>query len=358
MKRLVTSDSFRSLYHQFARRLPFLMIWREPQRAFLARRPHRSFKLTRRRDYARSLQLPGYWSFSAHVWQTLWRNKKLFGWLLVIYSVLTIILVGMTSQELYGDASSAIREASETIWSSEGWGVFQQAGLVLVSIASGAFNTNNDPSQTVYATILILMVWLTTVWLLRALLAGKKPRLRDGLYNAGAPLLPTFLLALVLVLQLLPLALVAYGYSAATATGLLESGVEAMLFWTAAALLAVLSLYWATSTFIAMIIVTLPGMYPLRALTTAGDVVVGRRVRILLRLLWILLLIGVVWLVVMVPLVIFDAWLKDVVPAITWLPLVPIVLLLLGSLSVMVLAAYIYLLYRKVVDDDAAPATH
>ena len=358
MKRLVTPALFRSLYRQLVRRLPFLAMWRERQRAFLARRPHRSFRLTRRRDYARSLRLPGYWSFTAYVWQTLWQSRKLFGWLLVIYTVLTVLLVGMTSQDLYGSASSAIREASQTIWSGQGWGAAQQAGLVLISAATGAFNTNTDPARTVYATILVLMTWLTTVWLLRALLAGKRPRLRDGLYNAGAPLLPTFLLTLVLILQLLPLALVAFAYGAAVASGVLAGGVEAMLFWTVAALLTILSLYWATSTFIAMIIITLPGMYPFRALTTAGDVVVGRRVRILLRLLWILLMLAVVWLIILIPLVVFDSWLKAVAPATAWVPLVPVVLLLLGSLSVVILAAYVYLLYRKVVDDDAAPAAN
>jgi hypothetical protein len=196
------------------------------------------------------------------------------------------------------------------------------------------------------------------VWLLRALLAGQKPRLRDGLYNAGAPIVPTLLVTLVLVVQLLPLAVVSIGYSAATASGLLSGGIEAMLFWTAALLLTVLSLYWATSTFMALIVVTLPGMYPLQALKSAGDLVVGRRVRILWRLLWILLLIAVIWSVIMIPTIIGDAWLKSVVPALAGVPLVPIILLLLGSVTIVVLAAYVYLLYRKVVEDDAAPAAN
>ena len=42
----------------------------------LVRRPHRSFRLTRRRDYKRSLKMPGYWAFSIIVLKTLWQNKK------------------------------------------------------------------------------------------------------------------------------------------------------------------------------------------------------------------------------------------------------------------------------------------
>ena len=33
-------------------------------RAYLQRRPHRSFRRTYRRDYERSLALPGYWAFT------------------------------------------------------------------------------------------------------------------------------------------------------------------------------------------------------------------------------------------------------------------------------------------------------
>lgn len=343
---------------RLSRLFPFMAAWRDQAWAFMSRRPHRSFRVTRRRDYARSLQLPGYWKFTGLAWRMLWTNKKLFGWLLAIYTILTIVLVGMTSQAMYTGASSAIGEANTSIWSSFNFGSLGQAGLVLMTALSGSLNGNEDPARNVYAVLLVLMTWLTTVWLLRALMAGQKPRLRDGLYNAGAPILPTFLLVIVLTIQLLPLALVAFGYSAASTTGLLEGGVEAMLFWVAAALVAVLSLFWATSTFIALVIITLPGMYPLRALSTAGDVVVGRRVRILLRLLWVLLLLAVTWVVIMIPLILFDGWLKSVAPAIAWLPLVPVALLLLGSVSVVMLAAYVYMLYRRIVEDDAAPATN
>jgi hypothetical protein len=208
----------------------------------------------------------------------------------------------------------------------------------------------------VYTGLLALLTWLTTVWLLRNLLAGHKVKLRDGIYNASAPLLSTIVVALVLVVQLLPLALAAVGYSAAVASGLLAGGVEAMLFWIVAGLLGLLSLYWITSTFIALVVVTLPGMYPFRALKTSGDLVVGRRFRILKRILWMVLVLAVAWLLVMIPVILFDTWLKGIWVAITWLPIVPFVLLGLTSLTIVWSASYIYLLYRKVVADDAQPA--
>jgi len=192
--------------------------------------------------------------------------------------------------------------------------------------------------------------------LLRNLLAGHKVRLRDGIYSAGAPIIPTFMVGLVMIVQLLPLGIAALGYSAASASGLLDGGVEAMLFWFAAALLTIMSLYWVTSTFFAMVIVTLPGMYPGRALKTAGDMVIGRRLRILTRVVWMFACIGVAWALILIPVILIDSGLKQLWTQIEWIPIVPTVLTVLGVSSIVWSASYIYLLYRRVVDDDAKPA--
>jgi hypothetical protein len=43
-------------------------------------------------------------------------------------------------------------------------------------------------------------------------------------------------------------------------------------------------------------------------------------------------------------------------PAIQWLPIVPVVMLVLSSVTAIWAAGYIYLLYRRIVADDSAPA--
>jgi hypothetical protein len=322
---------------------------------FMSRRPHRSFRVTRRRDYRRSLKLPGYIAFTHHVNTTVWRFRKIFLALAIVYGLLTGVLVGIGSQETYSTLTDTLQETGSEVFEGN-WGQLGQAGLLFASIATSGLTGTPSEAQQIYATLLVLLVWLTTVWLLRNLLAGHKVRMRDGLYSAGAPVVPLFIISLLLVIQLLPLGLALIAYSAASASGLLEGGVEAMLFWAAAGLLAILSLYWIVSTFMAMIVVTLPGMYPGRALRTAGDMVVGRRVRILLRLLWMVLVIALAWAVVLIPFILLDAGVKNLWPAIEWLPVIPVVLLLLGILSVVWSSAYVYLLYRRVVDDDAKPA--
>jgi hypothetical protein len=167
---------------------------------------------------------------------------------------------------------------------------------------------------------------------------------------------PTFLVGLVLSVQLLPVVVAVLGFTALLPFGIVDGGAEAMLFWVAAFLLILLSLYWITSTLIALVIITLPGMYPLRAIRTAGDLVVGRRIRIMLRIVWLLLFTALVWALVMMPIILLDAWLKGAFPAISWLPVVPIMLLVMGTITVVWISSYVYLFYRRIVDDGAAPA--
>ncbi len=328
---------------------------RARQLAFLARRPHRSFQPTRRRDYVRSLHLPGYWSFTAEVYRVLWRRKTVYGYVVLVYGVLVAIFVGLASQDLYTTLSETLKETSGEVFSGD-VGQVGQAGLLLLAGMTGSLTETLSEVQQLYAVIFGLMAWLTTVWLLRAQLAGQRPRFRDALYSSGSPIVPTLLVAAVMMVQLLPIAIVALATSAALGSGFLESGAVAMVFTVAGVLLVTLSLYWITSTAIALVVVTLPGMYPMRAIRTAGDLVVGRRLRILYRWIWMVLMIVLIWMIVVIPFILLDTGLKSLLPFLSAVPIVPVVLLIVSSFTIVFSSAYIYLLYRKVVDDDASPA--
>lgn len=323
--------------------------------SFLVRRPHRSFKVTRRRDYTRSLKLPGYFSFTNYVRKTLWTNRKTFILLSLVYAIVTAVMVGIVSQTSYSTLTDTLRTTSGDLFVGS-WGEISKASLLLLTAMTGGMSQNLTDVQQIYAGIIMLLTWLTSVWLLRNILAGRKVKVRDGLYNSGSPMLSTFLVALLFVVQLLPLALALIAYSAAATSGLLLGGVEAMLFWIAAGLLCLLSLYWITGTIFAMIIITLPGMYPYQAIKAAGDLVVGRRLRILLRFLWMVFIAILAWVIIMIPVILLDGWIKSVWSAVNWLPIVPVVLLALSSMTIIWVSSYVYLLYRKVVADDSKPA--
>lgn len=332
-------------YHNVRRRIDGL----------LRRRPHRSFKNTRRRDYVRSLKLPGYWAFTGQVNRLLWKHKKLFLLVVILYAVLNGVLVGLASQGTYTELSNMLKDSGTDLFAGN-WGQVSQAAILLGTGILGGINEAPSDAQKIFGPLIVLLIWLTTIWLLRAVLAGHRPKLRDGLYNAGAPIVSTFLVSLVFLVQLIPAAIATLGFWAASQTGFAVNGVESMLFWTVVSLLVVLSLYWGTSTFIALVVVTLPGMYPMRAIATASDMVVGRRIRILLRLLWMLALVFVTWILVFIPVMLLDTWVKGFFENSDWVPTVPVLLVTMSAGTTVWVTTYVYLLYRKVVDDDAKPA--
>lgn len=322
--------------------------------SLMARRPHRSFRRTRRRDYTRSLQLPGYVAFTVSVQRAIMQHKHAFLLLVVLYAALMLILGGVTSQETYTQINDLLHQSnSESL--TGGLGSLGQAGLLLVStFATGPGNLTTD--QQIYLGFALLLVWLTTVWLHREFMLGRKPRLRDGLYNSGAPVVSTMAIVLVLIAQFIPVGIVALVYAALSSVGLITDGFGAMLFWVLAAVVAALVFYWVTSTVIALVVVTLPGMYPLQALKASGDLVIGRRIRIAYRLLWGLGVVFLAWLVVFVPLILLDTWLSDIWKLFENVPILPIIAAFASAATVVWFASYVYVLYRKVVEDDAQPA--
>jgi hypothetical protein len=323
-------------------------------KSFIDRREHRSFRMSRRRDYVRDLQLPGYWSFTFEVSRIIKQNIRVFSVLFLAYSAVTALVIGITSQETYSSLIDAMRETSAEIF-TEGISKLGEAGVLFVTAITGGIGQNLNEAQQTYSILLGLLLWLTTVGILRVSMAGKKPILRDVLYTSGSPIVATFIVAIVIVVQLLPLAIALLGYAAATTSGLIAGGgVAAMLFWFAAGMLALISLYWIVSSLLALVIVTLPGMYPFHALSAAGDLVYGRRLRLLLRIVWMALIVVVVWAIVFILMIILDLAIKELIPAIDWLPIIPVTLLLMSSASVIWTASYVYLLYRKVVDNDTA----
>ncbi len=326
------------------------------RRDYLSRRPHRSFRLSRRRDYKRGLAMPGYFAFTIEVAGLIWQHKKTFATLGLVFMVLTVGFGLLGSQDIYSQLQNLFDTTRPDGLFTGAVGEVGRASILLLTTMTNGLTGQLDPSQQFIAATMGLYMWLSVVWLLRKFLAGKKVVVRDALYTSGAPIIATLLCFIILLVQMIPAALATIVVSVGYQTQFIDGSVAAIAVFIALVLLIVLSLYWATSTFIALVIVTLPGMRPLRAVAIAGDLVIGRRLRILLRLLWLIATILSWWLVIMVPVILLDTWLKSMF---TWLagwPIVPVMVLVMTTATIMWSASYIYLLYRKIVDDDTAPA--
>jgi hypothetical protein len=283
--------------------------------------------------------------------RTHWR---LFLLLTLVYAAIMVLLGAITSQDVYATITELFSGAGADV-AEGGIGAFAEAALVtLATFASGGSNLTAE--QSVYLGFTLMFSWLATVWLLRELLLGRRPKLRDGLYNSGAPILSTVGVLVVMAIQAIPVGIVMLAYAALSAIGFIDDGFGAMLFWLFASVVVAMVLYWLTSTLLALVVVTIPGMYPLRAVRVAGDLVVGRRLRILLRLLWGALLAAITWSLLLIVSVLLDNLLRAALPNLSGFSAVPYISAVASAAAMVWFATYVYLFYRKVVDDDAKPA--
>lgn len=312
------------------------------------KRTYRSFRLSKRSDYVRELKLPSYIKLTWTPIKLILEHKKLFVSFIVLYSIVSVIVIGLASQTTYNQ----VVETVGTFGDGLNMKLLGRSMAVAIAGIAGGFSAGNINSNGAVAALLLLIGWLTIIWLGRAVMRHEHPKLRDGLYNAGAPIVPTAILAVIALVQLIPAAAGLLAVRAGVASGYFVTGIEGMLLVVPMVLLAALSFYWLTTTMLSLVIVTLPGMYPLAAHRHAYDLIRGRRLTIILRWVWVLLVQFIFWLIVLVPVVIIERLIHDHVGFLQNVPFVPIIVLLLTSFSLVYTALYSYQLYRSIVDYD------
>lgn len=313
---------------------------------------HKSFRRSYREDYACELEVPGILSHIAETFRTIFKNWRIFFPLILLAVVFNIALVGIMSEDTYVEIQETLSKSHNSAASGQ-LGNFAKSGLLLVAtITRGGLLSGFSEAQIIFLIISFLLIWLIVIYLLRHLLAKKTITLRDALYNALGPLISTFLVFLVGAFESLPIFIVSIMYSSALKTEFLSTPFYALLFIIFAASLILLSLYLLSSTFIALIAVSAPGIYPAASLHAANELVAGHRVKILTRLLALVVSVIIFWVVIMLPLMTIDLYLKT---RLTWLsafPFIPICLLILVCFTYIYITTYLYLFYRRVLDRE------
>lgn len=314
-------------------------------------RLHKSFRRSYREDYHRDIEVPGIMYHIFATFRIIFKNWKLFVPFLVIVVVLNAVLVGIMSETTYTQFQDVLDQTSTQLAGGD-VGNVAKAGLLLIStVTTGGLSGESSEAAIVFGIIILLIIWLTTIFLLRHRLAGHKVKLRDGLYNAMTPLISTFVVFAVAIVQCIPIFLLIIVYSAAVQTEFLATPFYALLFFIFAALMVILSGYLLSSSLIALVAVSAPGLYPMKALGAASDLMMGRRVRFILRLVAGALAMVITWVIVMLPLILFDLWMKTF----EWtagVPFVPICLNVMTCFTAIYITAYLYLYYRWMLNYD------
>ena len=258
-----------------------------------------SFRRIYREDYVRELNVPGMGQHIFQAFKMIFLNWKIFLPLLLIVVVVMAGLLGFLNLADYKDA-----------------------GVMVVVNA------------------VILTVWLITIFVLRQRMAKNKIGLRDALYNAMTPFLSSLVVLVVVAIQAVPVILVIIAYASAVETHFLDTPFYAFLFLTFAGLMILLTSYLWSGSLIALTAVSAPGLYPLEALKAANEMMMGRRIKFVLRIIALLIVLFVMWAILIWPMAM---WVGES-------PALAVMLMTVGCFSVMYIASYLYLYYRWMLD--------
>ena len=320
-------------------------------------RLHRSFKRSYHEDYQRKTELPSLTSQASAAFKMFFKFWKIFLPLLLIFVGLYIFLIGAMSENTLADVKANVEQTNKDVADGK-IGTVGKAGLTLLGIIStGGLTTMND-AQVVIAVLLFAIIWLVTIYLARHLLAGHQEiKMRDGFYSALSPLVSTLVVGLIIFLEAIPIMLTIIVFQVALTTEFLSTPFYALLFFMFAALMITLSLYLLSSSFFAIIVVSAPGLYPLTAVRMAKNLIMGRRLRFLIRVFYLVIIVALLYLLLLMPAIILDGALKS---QFTWfaeskIPFVAIIQLTITVFIFIYLSIYFYLFYRALLDynDDA-----
>ena len=288
---------------------------------------HHSFRRSYREDYIRPLDVPGMVSHAMSTLKIIFRNWKLFFGLLVIIVVSNIIFVGLMNQATYESAQESLEVSNEALGHGELGRMAEAAMMVVTTVTTGGLSNNMTEVQQAFAIFLFAITWLVTIYFLRQLMAGNRPKLRDGLFNALTPLISSLCTILLVIIHALPAMLFVVLYSSAESTGFLPGSI------------------------LALVAVSVPGIYPMTAINATTDLIQGRRMAFILRLIFAVIFIAVIWVVIMFPLTWLDMFLRDKV-GLPDIPIMPFMIQVMTTFSVIYLTSYIYLFYRRMLDDE------
>ena len=306
--------------------------------------PHRSFYLTTHAQAVRQINISGYGRFVTEVWRTVRDNWLIYLKITLLMALAIIAVVGVSNAHSnYVDT----REAMEKV---DLHPLLKQAGLVTQAIITSL--TVTDANRQAATFIIVAVAWLSLIFIARRVYNGNQLRLRDAIYSAGTPLVPMMVLLVAVLVQLLPLALVLISYSAITGAGYINQGIaiENMAAWCVILAVLVLTIYWMVTSLLTLVSVTIPGLYPMRAYYETSIQVAGRRVKILFRILMMFLPLLALWALVLIPTVLLDSILKP-----KTFPVVQLAVSLLAAISCTWVSAYMYVLYRRILDSPEQP---
>ncbi|HSH56185.1 MAG TPA: hypothetical protein VK983_05185 [Candidatus Limnocylindrales bacterium] len=258
----------------------------------------------------------------------VWNNRRVFVWICAIYLLLNLLLVrGFSS-------GTNIAELKQAIAQEGGNPLLSGLALFTVLVTTDA---SSGQAASAYQSFVFIITSLAIIWALRKVWAAEAFRARDAYYKGMYPLVPFLLVLLVIGLQLLPLLLGGALYALIVGNGIAANGIELAIVALVFFGLGLLSLYLIASSLMALYIVALPDMTPIKALRSAKQLVKGRRWIVLRKLLFLPLALLVAGALLLLPIILL-------VPV-----LAPWVFFGATAVSIVIGHSYCYTVYRELL---------
>lgn len=276
--------------------------------------------------------LPGGRYLLVQSWRIMQPHASSFAGAAAVYAVAMALLVGgmVASTELEG-VKNALSQHMPGGESRAKTALFQ---LVYMLGGNGA---GTSATSGVYQTIVLTVCTLALIYMLRERYAGRAVTTKQAFYNGMQPLIPFAAVTLVLLLQLSVFGLGTLLYNLGV-SGMITTAVWEKVVAAAVSVgLMAWAVHMAIASFFALYIVTLPGMTPLRALKGGRDIVYKRRLQLLRKILYFVVVASVGLVVVLFPVLLLVT------------PLAPWVFLLSGAVLFVLAHGYMYALYRELL---------
>lgn len=278
-------------------------------------------------------RLPSVIEISKGALIVLWRQRWTILLILLVYGFVNFAIAqGFSSGLSVTSAKAQLSSLFHGHLSSLG------GNLSVYALMVGSFGgSSSGGSGLGYSMLLAIIASLAIIWVIRNASNKAPASLRDSFYKGMYPFIPFLAVLLVIGLELLPMIAGISIYVTAVNDAVAVTALEKLLFIVVMILLALPTIYWLSSSIIALYIVTLPDMTPIKALRSAKDLVRKRRLLILPRLAFLPVALFIISSIIVLP---FIAW---AAPAAPW------VFILMSLLMLALTHGYLYNLYRELL---------
>ena len=301
-------------------------------------------KLTRRQNKKRDAekykkeqklkQLPAAWILLAQSLKHLYRYKKTFLGILLVYAIFYVLFIkGISANFQLGN----LRNNLETTLNGKLSKL--NSGFALFGLLLGTAGTTSSESAGVYQTVLLVLTSLALIWALRATFGGRSVGIKDSFYKSTGTLVPFIAVCFLLIVQFLPALIVSSLYNSVRVNGLLVGPFQSVIAFLILGAGLGWTLYMLSSTLFALYIVTLSDAKPRASVQAAKQLVRFRRGAIIRKVLFLPVVLLLFSVVVLIPLIIF-------------IPIAAEIIFLVFTILVLgVFHSYFYTLYRSLLNE-------